>query len=345
MIYSIIVLHNVQITQDKEGVGTNTDINDKFFRAHFKPWHRMIPSIIHQTWKNGNIPRITEKWVSSWIKTHPGFEYWFWTDSDIKEFFAMYVNLYCALYMWYPWSIQKSDVMRYFVLWTYGGIYVDLDMECLRPLNDLLLSHSCIIAQEPEEISYIHHGRNSTVASNALMACRSRHPFMKFIINNLHSRIEMDGLLETTGPFMLTEMLIKYKKTVGPHLDWQDDVFLAPSLYFMPYYNKDMLQGMKVKCRILMNDTEMNLHKGTMYSASKVLLKRGSICFRLFSKGSNEEETNGYPFTNHHSLHTYISFPPDDETVSITQVVPTCRNMSSLFLDIPPYVHVRKGNK
>ena len=53
----------------------------------------------------------------------------------------------------------------------------------------------------------------------------------------------MDGLLETTGPFMLTDKLIRYKTNMGAHPQWEDDLYLAPSHYFMPYYNKDMLRG------------------------------------------------------------------------------------------------------
>ena len=340
MIYCFIVLNNIQTIQDGENIKSpdNSDIKDKSFRSDLKPWHKMIPPIIHQTWRNRNIPKVAQEWVASWMSTNPGFEYWFWTDSEIKEFFAMYVNMYYTLYMWYPWSIQKADVMRYFILWMYGGTYVDLDMESLRPLGDLLLSHSCIIAQEPEELSFIHHGRNTTIVSNALMACRPRHPFMKFIINNLYSRIEMDGLLETTGPFMLTEMLIKYKTNIGPHPEWEDDVYLAPSHYFMPYYNNDMLRGMKVKCKHLIYNRNIRKHTENEYNTSETHVKQRSICFRLLSKGINDADTNGSPFTNHHWLHTYISSPPDNETVNIKQVVSTSRSISSLFLDIPPYV-------
>ena len=48
----------------------------------------------------------------------------------------------------YPWfykhigafktGVEKADIMRYFILYHHGGVYADLDMECLRPWEPLL---------------------------------------------------------------------------------------------------------------------------------------------------------------------------------------------------------------
>ena len=339
MYLTLTVIHNFLPTSDRTREPRELCCNGKNEKQAIRSnnhnfWHQSIPHILHQTWKSHEIPEVTASWVTSWMKVHPRWEYWFWTDDDIKELFVMYFYFYYSLYMHYPWSIQRADIMRYFILWLYGGIYADLDMECLRPLNHLLSTYSCIIAREPEEIAYVQHMRNMSIASNAFMACRPHHPFMKFIVNNLYSRITMNGLLETTGPFMVTEMLIKYKESIASPLRWEDDVYLAPSHYFMPYYGMRTLEGLRGKCKVIIG-MSFNANPNRTLNAD---LKRRSICFRILSKGIKGTATNVSPFTNHHWLHTYINPLAKHRTVNIKQVIPHVKNISSLFLDVPPYV-------
>jgi mannosyltransferase OCH1-like enzyme len=40
-----------------------------------------IPKILHQTWKNTQIPSKFIKWIKTWLVNHPDWEYWLWTDS------------------------------------------------------------------------------------------------------------------------------------------------------------------------------------------------------------------------------------------------------------------------
>ena len=40
---------------------------------------------------------------------------------------------------------------RYFVLFEHGGVYADLDSECLKPLHPIVEEYSCILSQEPLE--------------------------------------------------------------------------------------------------------------------------------------------------------------------------------------------------
>ena len=92
----------------------------------------MIPKIIHQTWKNENIPYDTFKkeWIDSWTNLNPAWEYKLWTDEDILSFiedkFPWFVNRFNE----YPKNIQRVDAFRYFVLYEYGGLYADMDFEC-----------------------------------------------------------------------------------------------------------------------------------------------------------------------------------------------------------------------
>jgi len=45
-----------------------------------------VPKLIHQTWKNSEIPEKWQKAHDSCIKLHPDYEYRLWTDSDGLKF-------------------------------------------------------------------------------------------------------------------------------------------------------------------------------------------------------------------------------------------------------------------
>ena len=114
-----------------------------------------VPKFIHQTWKDENVPAEYTEYIRSWLKIHPDWTYFLWTDRDnlalLESHYPAYVPVYNGYRNWAR-RVQKADFIRYFILHKYGGVYVDLDFEALRPL-DALLSHKgdCVIGAEPSE--------------------------------------------------------------------------------------------------------------------------------------------------------------------------------------------------
>src|SRR4051812_26017051 len=66
-------------------------------------------------------------------------EYMLWTDASSREFIAKHYSWFLDTFDAYKYSIQRADAIRYFVLHRFGGIYLDLDIGCLRPLDPLLI--------------------------------------------------------------------------------------------------------------------------------------------------------------------------------------------------------------
>lgn len=88
----------------------------------------MVPRILHQTWKDHNLPphfALLQEW---WRAIYPDFDYQLHTDEDndwlVKSFFPEYWDFYQAL----PHKIQKVDVSRLLWLHKVGGMYADLDV-------------------------------------------------------------------------------------------------------------------------------------------------------------------------------------------------------------------------
>jgi hypothetical protein len=72
-----------------------------------------IPRIIHQTWKTYDaIPETFRPWIESWIHLNPDWEYWFWSDDDIRAFIASAYPDYLDLYESYPGQGYRVDFFR-----------------------------------------------------------------------------------------------------------------------------------------------------------------------------------------------------------------------------------------
>ena len=98
----------------------------------------MIPRVIHQTWKDRDVPERFLAAQRSWQETHPDWEYRFWTDVDLAVLVRERAPELVPLYERYPEAIQRVDAARYVILREFGGVYADLDLVCLRPIDALL---------------------------------------------------------------------------------------------------------------------------------------------------------------------------------------------------------------
>jgi mannosyltransferase OCH1-like enzyme len=97
-----------------------------------------IPKIIHQTWKTDRIPEAWQPWTRTWRVFHPDWQYRLWADEDNRRFVETHYPDFIETYEGFSYNIQRADAVRYLILYKLGGLYVDLDFECLRPVNDLL---------------------------------------------------------------------------------------------------------------------------------------------------------------------------------------------------------------
>ncbi|KAK3599953.1 hypothetical protein CHS0354_012599 [Potamilus streckersoni] len=193
-----------------------------------------IETIIHQTWIDKNIPEDFRKYVSSLKEHHSNFVYMFWTDKMALKFVEAMFPMILPFYVNYRHNLQRADAVRYMILYEYGGVYADLDIVSLRPLDPILRKYSCILSQEPH-IHPIFYNNFYGLACNAFMACRSHHPFMKILVDNLPSFSVAAGVLDSTGPRFVT---IVYRNYIVDHPQVNktdaDGVLLAPPEYFMP---------------------------------------------------------------------------------------------------------------
>lgn len=95
----------------------------------------MIPKTIHYCWfGRGNKPKSAEKCIASWKKFFPDYEIKEWNEDnyDIKK----------IPYISQAYDAKKyafvSDYVRFDVLYQYGGVYFDTDVEVIKSFDDIL---------------------------------------------------------------------------------------------------------------------------------------------------------------------------------------------------------------
>lgn len=113
----------------------------------------MIPKVIHYCWFGGNpkTPKM-EKCIKSWRKFCPDYEIIEWNENNfaIEEQCDFIKEAYEAKKYAFV-----SDVARLKIIFEHGGIYLDTDVEILKPI-DGLLNHKCFLGWQDEK--YVANG-------------------------------------------------------------------------------------------------------------------------------------------------------------------------------------------
>ena len=111
-----------------------------------------IPQVVHVTWKSDQIQSVFADYLHSWLRLNTGWTLRLHTDADNRRLVQERYPQLLDQFDRYGSNIQRADMIRYVILYEFGGIYADLDFECLRPLAPLLRGRSLVLADEPAEI-------------------------------------------------------------------------------------------------------------------------------------------------------------------------------------------------
>ncbi|MCR2045727.1 hypothetical protein NSB25_00300 [Acetatifactor muris] len=109
--------------------------NDKWSGAVKDFSRKLIPKQIHYMWFGGKrLPQNLQKCVNSWKEFCPDYEIIRWdeTNYDVSKNLYMKQAYQNGAYGFIP------DYARLDILYNYGGIYLDTDVELIRPLDELL---------------------------------------------------------------------------------------------------------------------------------------------------------------------------------------------------------------
>lgn len=161
----------------------------------------MFPKILHQTWKNRELSGVEEFRLcsESWKRCHPDHEYRLWDDRDNEKFVRERFETYWPVWSSFDKNIKRLDSIRYMWMFIHGGIYADLDLECLRSLEGLLGRHS-----EADILLFCDLDEDGVCvsANPALIVSKPGSGFWLEMLEYAHTHRD-EYVTQCTGPFGL----------------------------------------------------------------------------------------------------------------------------------------------
>lgn len=186
----------------------------------------VIPRIFHFIWLGSKLQKKQLEFIDSFKKHHPEYEFRVWTDDDIDKhkWFSKRIERLFFLSNTYA---EKADILRYDLLFQYGGIYSDTDVLCLKSFDGLLKSGTSFFAGL-ETNQLVKKFDHPLYIGNCIFGCRKNSPIMKRCLENLQSEKEAPDLYlpMRTGPGHLSRAALFFLN--------EENILLFPCSYFYP---------------------------------------------------------------------------------------------------------------
>lgn len=185
----------------------------------------MIPKLIHQTAKTSAVDPKWAPFRKTLLEFHPGWTYRLWTDEDNLALLGDRRPDLMEVYRNMTQPAMRADLMRYIYMQQFGGLYLDLDYQFLKPFD--LSDKSVVLPRESDDDQPVYLG-------NCLLASEAGHPFWTALLDAIEAspptkdtvRTEQDSV-DQAGPGMVTRVWRE---------GFQDDstIFVPPRFWFNP---------------------------------------------------------------------------------------------------------------
>lgn len=180
----------------------------------------MIPKLLHQIWIG---PREAPLKLINTFKEHyqnkEGWKYLLWTNELVSQLSLINRDLYDEAIKRKEYALA-SDILRYELLYKFGGVYMDADSLSLKRIDDHLLENEMFSCFENEIVRPLLIG-------SAHLGSIPQNKSIKLAIDGLKKEglniFNQPGWI-TTGPMYFTKLV----------LENQLKIKLYPSYYFIP---------------------------------------------------------------------------------------------------------------
>lgn len=184
-----------------------------------------IPCVIHQTWKTAQLDGVKLASQQSFTSLNPECQYKLWTDVDVEAF--MHHNHPDVMRgMWQLLlPVERADFFRYAVVFKEGGLYADVDIECMKPIREWGLWHEARlvvayeyerpITEEERQVMGNDYTRLQEIEQFVFAAERG-HPALHRAMQKVRDRymLMVRHTLDLTGPGPFTDAVISYLEEV-----------------------------------------------------------------------------------------------------------------------------------
>ena len=184
------------------------------YRKNNRP---VIPKLIHAIWFSGDpMPELYLRCLESWRKYAPDYEIKIWNLETYKPDKCLFFEQAIEHKNW----AFASDYARADLLYRYGGIYMDLDVEMLRPVDDLLYNDA-----------YMSFESLDRIECGSGMGSRPGHPIIKEICESYEKRpyLKADGTWDnSTCPVRYTQVIEKHGLKKDGGFQFVEDITVYP---------------------------------------------------------------------------------------------------------------------
>lgn len=186
----------------------------------------MIPKIIHYCWFGSEIPDIIKRRVEAWKEFIPDYEFVLWNEKN----YDVNKNIFLQnTYLTKSYAFT-NDYFRVDILNEYGGIYMDVDMVLLKPLDKFLV-HNAFVGLEQDNV-FNGKGRIGLGILGAHKNCKICQTMMEFYERNTF--IKSDLSYDYTPSTDLFSQKIYYSPKFGNEYDLT--VYPVNVFYAMDFY-------------------------------------------------------------------------------------------------------------
>jgi len=224
----------------------------------------VIPKIIHYCWFGGNtLPQLALECIASWRKFLPDYEIWMWVETEFANANANANSQYADKVMPFDVNIipyteeaykQKkyafvSDYARFWIMYKYGGIYFDTDVEVIRPMDDIIVNGAFMGYElDPSKGNY------GTVAPGLGLAFPQEHVLVNMLLDYYkYQTFDMADGKPVTIVGHTTDVLVKNGLKPIKGIQTILDTKIYPAEYFCPIHN--------ITKRLHITDNTRSIHR------------------------------------------------------------------------------------
>mgnify|MGYP002769055592 CR=1 FL=1 len=226
----------------------------------------MIPKVIHYCWFGGNpLPEMAIKCIDSWKKFFPDYEIKQWNESNFD------INL--IPYIAEAYKAKKyafvSDYARFWILYNYGGLYFDTDVQVIKNMDDIIAKgpfmgceKEALKGKTPMDIG-VAPGLGLGVNPGLGL-----YKEMLDLYETLHFVNKNGSYNQTTIVSYTTNVLCKHGLRLTSEIQQCGGIWIYPKEYFCP------LDYITKKLEVTTNTRSIHLYSASWITKQQLMYKR-----------------------------------------------------------------------
>lgn len=224
----------------------------------------MIPKVIHYCWFGGKpLPKMALKCIESWKKYFPDYEIKQWNEANFDVNIIPYTS---EAYKAKKYAFV-SDYARFWLLYNYGGVYFDTDVEVIKNMDDIIAKGAFMGCERDARVNV----GDMLVAPGLGLAANPGLGLYKEMLNvykELHFVNPNGSYNQKTIVAYTTEVLLKHGLKQMSGIQECDGVWIYPTEYFCPlnFYTEEL--------KLTDNTRSIHWYTASWITSSQLLYKK-----------------------------------------------------------------------